>query len=173
MMRRLLTATALLCTLAGSAAAQPSTFRDSLLDRLAGTWVLQGQIAGKATTHDVVSEWVLGHQYLQLHELSREKDAAGQARYEAVVFIGWDQPSGQYSCLWLDSTGGGGLSAQAIGRAERSGQDIPFVFKEPDDTISFHNTFSYDRATDSWAWLMDNTKNGKPVPFGRVRLTRK
>jgi len=47
-----------------SASAEQSTFQDALLDSLTGTWVLQGSIAGRETTHDIVSEWVLGHQYV-------------------------------------------------------------------------------------------------------------
>jgi len=51
-----------------SALAQPSTFQDPLLDHMIGKWVLQGTIAGRNTTHDIVSEWVLGHQYMRIQE---------------------------------------------------------------------------------------------------------
>jgi hypothetical protein len=50
----------------------PSTFQDPFLDHLIGNWVLRGELAGKTTTHDIKSEWVLGHQYMCLHEISRE-----------------------------------------------------------------------------------------------------
>lgn len=161
------------CSLTGLAVADPPAYRDPLLDRLIGAWILRGQIAGKETTHDVVAGWVLGHQYLRFHEVAREKDASGNAAYEAIVFIGSGQPLHAYACLWLDSTGGGGLSSQAIGYAKRVGDEIPFVFSDSGGSISFRNTFAYDKSTDSWAWLMDNIQNGKPVPFGRVKLTRK
>lgn len=155
-----------------SVSAQRTTFLDTLFDHLIGKWVLQGTIAGKETTHDIIAEWVLGHQYMQLHEISREKNATGEAIYEAIVYIDWDQPSSRYTCLWLDVTGGGGLSAQAIGRAERNGDKIPFVFKDSDGS-SFHTTFAYDRSTDTWQWLMDNEENGKLQPFARVKLSKK
>jgi len=171
-MRPSLIALALLILLALPAIGQPAPVNDPLLERLAGTWVLRGTIAGKDTTHDIVSEWVLGHQYLRIHELSREKNDKGQAQYEAIVLIGWDAAAAEYQCLWLDSTGGGGLSAQAIARGKRSGDAIPFLFREPDGSVSFNNTFSYDKGSDSWTWHMDNVRDGKPVPFGRVRLTR-
>jgi hypothetical protein len=157
---------------AGSVIGQPDPVNDPFLDRLAGTWILRGTISGKDTTHDVVAEWILAHEYLRIHERSREKDGKGQARYEAIVLIGWDATTAEYQCLWLDSTGGGGLSAQAIARGKRSGDTIPFLFREPDGSVSFNNTFSYDKGSDSWAWHMDNVQNDKPVPFGRVRLTR-
>lgn len=155
-----------------SVSAQTATFQDSLLDHMIGKWVLQGTIAGRETTHDIVVEWVLGHQYVQLHEISREKNATGEAVYEALVFIGWDQTSNQYACLWLDVTGGGGLSAQAIGHAERKGNSIAFLFKGSDGSI-FHTTFVYDKDTDTWHWLMDGEENGTLQPFARVKLTRK
>ena len=101
--------------------AQESPFTDVLLDRMTGKWVLQGSIAGSETTHDVEVAWVLGHQYVRLAEVSREKNSSGRPAYEAIVFIGWDKPSNTYACLWLDSSGGGGLSAQAIGHAQRRG----------------------------------------------------
>jgi hypothetical protein len=158
--------------IAGSVFAQQPTFNDQLLDHLGGSWVLQGAIAGKETTHDVVAEWVLGHQYVRMHEVSREKDAKGQPAYEAIVFIGWDQPSSQYACLWLDSTGGGGLSAQAIGHAKRSGDDIAFLFKGSDGSI-FHTTFAYNKNAGTWEWRMDEEQNGAMKPFARVKLTKK
>jgi hypothetical protein len=155
-----------------SASAEQPTFQDALLDSLIGTWVLQGSIAGRETTHDIVSEWVLGHQYVRLHEVSREKNAKGQAAYEAIVFIGWEQSSSQYACLWLDSTGGGGLSAQAIGYAKRSGNEFAFLFKGKDGSL-FHTTFAYSKSADTWQWLMDGEEDGKLQPFARVRLTKK
>ena len=70
------------------ASAQQLTLQDPLLDHLVGKWVLRGTIEGRETTHDIIAEWVLGHQYVRLHEVSREKNAQSQAAYEAIVFIG-------------------------------------------------------------------------------------
>ena len=155
-----------------SSSAQQTTFQDPLLDRMIGKWVLQGVIEGKETTHDIDVVWVLGHQYVQIREISREKNANGAAEYEAIVYIGWDQPSKQYACLWLDVTGGGGLSGQAIGHADRSDDKIAFIFKGSDGSI-FHTTFAYDKSADVWQWLMDGEEKGKLQPFARVKLSRK
>lgn len=162
-----------LCFFAGVALGQPAPLEDPLLERLSGAWVLRGTIAGQTTTHDVAAEWVLGHEYLKIHEVSREKDGKGLPQYEAIVLVGWDARAAQYQCLWLDSTAGGGLSAQAIGLGKRAGDTIPFLFREADGRVSFDNTFAYERASDAWTWRMDNVQNGKAVPFGRVRLTRR
>jgi hypothetical protein len=158
----------LLITLPASA---QSAFVDPLLDRMVGNWVMEGTIDGKATTHDVAVEWVLGHQYARIHEVSREKDAGGQAAYEAIVFLGWDPPSSEYACLWLDNTGGGGLTGQAIGHAKRGGNKMAFLFKI--GASLFHTTFICDNDTGTWQWVMDGEEAGKLQPFARLKLRRK
>jgi hypothetical protein len=165
---------ALLLTTSFPASAQQPTQKDPLLDRLTGTWTLQGAIAGHETAHDIESEWVLNH-YLRLHEISREKNAQGQPAYEAIVFIEWDESSTQYKCLWLDSTAGGGLSAP-IAPGKRGNDEITFWFRDNNDKDNgsgVHTTFAYNKATNTWTWLIDNESAGKRTPFARVKLTRK
>jgi hypothetical protein len=165
--------TALLCGLVSfPAVADGPGLQDDLLERLAGTWVLQGTIASQETTHDVAAEWVLGHYYLRLHEVSREHDGDGTPEYEAIVFLARDDAPGRYACLWLDSTGGSGLVAEGIGHATRDGDSLPFVFD--DGTGSrIHNTFRYDRETDTWTWVIDNEREGARSGFAKVSLRRK
>ena len=142
-----------------------------LLDHLSGQWVLQGTIDGKQTTHDVQAEWVLKREYLRLHEVSREKNAKGEPAYEAIVFVSWDAKKEEYICLWLDSTGGGGLSAEGLAHGKKSGDSIPLLFTvSPADLI--HTTFVYDRGADSWKWLIDDESNGKTERFADVKLVR-
>ncbi len=161
-----------LLALGSPARAQAPVFRDTLLDRMVGRWVLTGTIDGQQTTHDVTVDWVLNHGYIRLHEVSREKDAAGAPAYEAIVFLGADPGGRGLACLWLDSTGGTGLNGKAIGHAQPAGDRIPIVFEFPNGT-SFHTTFAYDRATDSWRWLMDaQDGKGTLTPFARVTLSR-
>ena len=151
--------------------AQQATSRDSLLEHMTGKWVLQGTIEGKQTTHDVVIEWVLDHQYLQINEVSREKKGNGKPEYEAIVYISHNSVLNSYNCLWLDNTGNDGLNGQAIGHAEANGTKLEFLFKGSDASI-FHTTFAYDKSTDSWQWIMNAEMNGKLQPFASVKLTR-
>ena len=163
---------AALSVLSSSAFADSTNHTDRLLDHLVGRWILTGTIAGKKTTHDVSAEWVLNHGYVRIHEVAREKDRAGAPAYEAIVFISSEPSSGDCACLWLDSTGSWGLSAEAMGRAKPKANSIPFIFKDPAGRVSFANTFSYDSVADSWVWIMDNIQDGKPKPFGRVTLVK-
>ena len=151
------------------ARAQQPTFQDALLDHLAGSWVLQGTIMGKQTTHDVTAEWVLAHQYLRLQEVSRDKKANGDPGYQAIVFIGWDQNLNQYICIWLDEYGGAFDST--LGHAKRGLDEIAFLFNYPEGP--FHTTFAYDSKTDTWQWRMDSGDKGVLKPFARVKLERK
>ena len=172
-MRRLVTFLLVLCLPTLPLVASPDASDHALLERLAGSWILRGTLAGKMTTHDVTGSWILDGIYLELHERSRETDSRGKPQYEAVVLLGIDAAAGEYQCLWLDSTGGGGLIPTTFGRARRAGESIPFLFRESDGTVSFSNRFSYDPATQAWTWQLDNVrKDGTYVPFGRVTLTR-
>lgn len=170
-MRKTLTIFALLFVTLFSASAQAPVPETALLDHMTGSWTLEGTIAGRETTHDIEADWVLRREYIRIHETSREKNAQGQAAYEAIVFIAWDDVAREYRCLWLDSTGGGGLSAKGIARGERSGDEIAFLFKDSDGNV--HTAFAYSKSTDTWQWRIDNESDGKLASFARVKLTRK
>jgi hypothetical protein len=168
-MRKFLVAVVFVFVLTGLSPAQQLAFRDSLLDHLVGSWVLQGTIAGKQTTHDVTAEWVLAHQYLRVHDVSREKKDNGEPAYQAMVFVGWDNALSQYACFWLDDYGAAFDST--IGHAKRGGDEIAFLFNYPEGP--FHTTFAYEPKTDTWQWRMDSEDKGSLKPFARVKLTRK
>ncbi len=145
--------------------------RDSLLSHLIGNWVLGGSIAGKETAHDVTFQWVLGEEYVQMHEVSRERTPAGAPAYEAIVYVGRDPRTQEYSVLWLDNTAYGAFSPAGVGRGTAVADSIPFVFVYS-PTSGFRTTFVYDRAKDSWEWHMDNVDARGRRPFARVTLTR-
>jgi len=171
-MKRALAALTLLLALAATAET-PLGDRATLLDQLAGDWVMTGTIAGGPVTHDVTAEWVLEGQYLRFHELARETDpATGKPAYEAIVILGWDEPTGRLACLWLDTTGGGGLTNGVIGYATPDGDTLAWVFDGGDGSV-IHNTWVYDQNADTWAWSIDNEREGARSNFARVALTRR
>ena len=163
---------ALVLLVSSVACAQTAESPRTLLGHLTGTWVLEGTIGSKQITHDVEAAWVLGQHYVRLHEVSREKETTGEPEYEAIIFLEWEPDSGEYACQWLDSTGGGGLSANVIGHAKPSGNEIRLLFKSGNGS-RIHTTFAYREADDTWQWLIDNEREGQLVPFARVTLRRK
>jgi hypothetical protein len=165
-LRKIIVALALLLVLSSLAFSQQPTFHDPLLDEFQGNWVLRGTVMGKETTHDITNDWVLNHQYLRIHEVSREKNAKGEPEYEAMVFIGWDNPTSRYVCIWLDVWGG----FLTVAYAPRSGDEMRFLFN--DGKSDFHTTFLYDRKANVWEWRMDSEENGKLKPFLRAKLTK-
>jgi hypothetical protein len=144
---------------------------DSVFDHLIGRWVLKGTIARQQTTHDVSFEWLLGREYVQMHEVSRERAPNGTPAYEAVVLFGRDPHTGEYGCLWLDNTGTSAFDPAGTCRGAVAGDSLPFLFSYT-ATDRFHTTFVYDHRTDSWQWHMDNDSAGIRKPFARVTLTR-
>ena len=144
---------------------------DSVFHRLVGHWVLRGTIAHRQTVHDVTVEWLLGHEYLRMHEVSRDRSAPGHPAYEAVVLFARDPKTGAYACQWLDNTGVSAFDEAGVGRGSVAGDSLPFLFRYT-ETDRFHTTFVYDRASDAWDWHMDNDSAGVLRPFARVTLTR-
>jgi hypothetical protein len=170
-MKNIRLACVLLACSTGSAPAQ-ALHPDSLFDRLIGHWVLRGTIARKATIHDVTFTWLLGREYVQMHEVSRERAPKGGPAYEATVLFGRDPRSGEYACLWLDNTASTAFDPAGTGHGRVIGDSIPFIFHYT-ATDGFHTTFVYNRPQDSWEWHMDNDSSGVRRPFARVALTRR
>lgn len=169
-MKTAIAALALLVGLSSPAQAQGLP-PDSLFPRLIGTWILRGTIARQQTTHDVTFEWLLGRGYVQMHEVSREREPDGRPSYEAVVLFGRDPKTGEYAALWLDNTGTSAFDPIGTGRGYVAGDSIPFLFQYS-AVDHFHTTFLYDARLDSWQWHMDNDSAGVRRPFARVTLTR-
>jgi len=167
-MKRILITAILLVVSLQSAGAQQPTFLDPLVDKMTGDWIMTGTISGKQVTHDVHAEWVLNHQYVRIHEVSRERNDKGQPAYEAEVYVAWNQQAKQYTCVWLDVYGG--ATTESLGYAKPDGDTIAFVIKGDD---IFHTTFIYDATTNSWEWRMDSEKkDGTLKPFARLKLTK-
>jgi len=175
-MKTALSLTALVLLFAVPASAdQPLGQRGTVLDHFVGEWVMTGTIAGQKTTHDVTAEWILEQHYLRFHELARETDpATGKPAYEAIVILGWDEPTASLACLWLDTTGGGGLTNGIIGRADPGGDTLAWIFTGGEDGGGvIHNTWTYDRAANAWSWTIDIERGGQRSNFAQVTLRRR
>lgn len=151
-----------------AAAAQRPPVNSRLLHHLVGRRSLDGMIAGQQTKHDVNAECVANHQYLCLHEVSRERTADGNPQYDAFIYLGRNEEKKVYSMLdnfW-------GVEPKSIGAAAPKDNGLLFLWKDEKGAVDFSNEFLYDRKTDSWQSVMDNVVDGTKKPFGRVKLTR-
>src|SRR5262245_23676807 len=129
-------------------------FKDPGFDRLVGNWKMRGKVMGNAVTYDFKAEWVLNHQFLQLHM----KDAGNPQGYEAMVYLGYDNRSERYVAHWMDVFGG--RFSETLGFGRRSGNSTKFIFEYPDGP--FHTTFTWDPTTKAWNILMEQKdKAGK------------
>src|SRR5437868_14514230 len=118
----------LLLIFAAALYAQDSTrgkaLNDALLDKLVGDWNVERKFGnGRIAKNAVHVEWVLQHQFVELHY----RDVATPAAYEAIVLIGYDQPAKRYICHWTDNFGADN-SADGIAPREEGAYQIEFKF---------------------------------------------
>jgi hypothetical protein len=170
MYRRCLPLLALAVGLSFTAAADepadgPKTiFRDDLLDHLVGDWKLTRSIRGKQAENTVKAQWVLNHQFLQIHM----KDVKDPPEYEALVYVGYRHADKEYVCHWLDVYGGKFAGAA---RGKRDGNAIAFTFHYDDGP--FRNTFVWDPKAKGWHFHMETGgKDGTWKPFADDALRR-
>jgi hypothetical protein len=150
--------------------AQQAPINSTLLDHLAGKWVMQGTVGKQVATQELDAEWALQHHYLRFREASRDKNDKGEPQYDSTVFIGWNEKTKQYACVWLDVYGG--LTTESIGIATLKENELAFVFTDEHGETSFTNTFIYDPKTNTWDNRLDNVVKGEAKPFARFKVTK-
>ena len=139
-------------------------FKDDFIENLVGDWKLTRTVRGTEVKNAVKAEWVLNHQFLQVHM----KDVANPPTYEALVLIGYSYADKQYVAHWCD-TYGGKFSAKGFGK--RTGDSIEFEFQYPDGP--FYNTFKWDAKAKGWTCRMEAVgKDGKRALFAEDTLRR-
>ena len=139
-------------------------FKDEFIENLSGDWKLTRKIRATEVTNTCKADWVLNHQFLQIHM----KDVADPPTYEALVLLGYSHADKQYIAHWCDTYGG---KFSAIGYGKRSGDSIEFQFEYPDGP--FYNTFTWDAKAKGWTFRMESVeKNGKRVLFAEDTLRR-
>ena len=157
---------------ASSTGQAPAEWRDSLADHLAGTWKVEGQVMGRDAHHELRAEWVLNHQFLSLHEKTAPGAPAGEQRYEAFWFLGYDAVTERHVLHLMDVFGA--RYSETLGYGTREGNKIRFVFEYPDGP--FHTTYTWNPGSpgnDTWEWLMEQKdKSGRWTQFADLKLTR-
>lgn len=124
-----------------------SPLSDEFLDHLVGEWRITRTIRDTTVENTMRAEWVLGHQFVQMHMIDVKRPPA----YEAIVLLGFDAKRECYIAHWCDSFGG---AYSGDGFGVRSGEHIEFRFDYPDGP--FFNTFTWDAAAGSWRFRGEN-----------------
>lgn len=149
-MKWLLLAVALGMSLtAPPAGGQTPAAADSLLHHLVGRWHMSGTVRGVLAESDLVGDVVLQGKFVRLHMTDRNQPP----QYEAMVFLGVDSATSRLVAHWLDVFGAGYSVTLGMGERPR-GSTLAFAFAYPDGP--FRDTFTYDRATDTWRFLLEN-----------------
>jgi hypothetical protein len=139
----------------GLRAERGKPLNDPLLDKLVGDWNLERRFgSGKIARNTVHIEWVLQHQFIELHY----RDVAEPAMYEAIVLIGYDQIAKRYVCHWTDNFGADG-SADGWARRDEGSDAIEFKFTPPDGDLT--NRFAFDPKTGVWTSMIRQVEKGE------------
>ena len=107
------------------AAGPPPALKDPFLDNFVGDWSVAREMNNGRTIESIVrGEWVLKHQFIQLHYGAGEK----APEYEALVFIGFDDAAKSYVCHWVDVFGG---RYSGVGRGRLDPNLLGIEFRQP------------------------------------------
>jgi hypothetical protein len=149
------------------AAGPPPALKDPFLDNFGGDWSVSRKMGNGRTIESTVwSEWVLKHQFIQLHY-----GAGGKApEYEALVFIGFDEAAKSYVCHWVDVFGG---HYSGVGRGKLDPNQLAVEFKFDSKEGSLTNKFAFDPETKSWTSLIRQEENGQWKTFAEEKWTKK
>ena len=157
----------LFVTVATLVAGPTPELKDPFLDNFVGDWSVARKMGNGSTIETTVrGEWVLKHQFIQLHYGPGEK----APEYEAFVFIGFDDAAKSYVCHWIDVFGGH-YSGVGRGRLDPNLLGIEFRFDSKEGSLT--NKFDFDSETKSWTSLIRQEENGQWKTFAEEKWTRK
>ena len=147
-------------------ATRPKSLNDPLLDKLIGDWNVERKFPSGRTAQNVVHiEWVLQHQFVELHY----RDVATPPKYEAIVLIGYDSIGKHYICHWTDSTGAD-YSADGFAQRDEASNAMEFKFTFNDGELT--NRFSFDPQSGTWTSTIRQTEKGEWKLFCEDKFTR-
>jgi hypothetical protein len=150
-----------------SAQTAPEAPRTPLLERLIGVWTMTGTVRARPATYRLEAAWVPQDRFVELHMEDVEHTPP---EYEARVFIGADTLPGRILGHWLDNFGAAYSVPPATGVV--AGDSLTLDFPYPGG--AFHDTFVYDRATDTWTIRLDAADGtGGWKRFADYRATRR
>jgi Protein of unknown function (DUF1579) len=160
----------LLLIAAAPLCAQDSTrgkgLNDPLLEKLVGDWNVERKFGnGRAVKNMVHGEWVLKHQFVELHY----HDTATPSAYEAIALIGYDDIGKRYICHWADNFGGA-YSNDGFAPRDEGTNALDFKFESHDGQLE--NRFAFDSQSGTWTSTIRQTEKGEWKLFCRDKFVR-
>ena len=139
---------------------------DGLLDKLVGDWKVERNFGNGRTAKNLVHvEWVLQHQFVELHY----RDVAAPPKYEAIVLIGYDGIGKRYVCHWADNFGGD-YSADGFASRDEASNAMEFKFEFHDGQLT--NRFAFDPQSNGWTSMIRQSEKGEWKLFCEDKFTR-
>ena len=125
-------------------------FYDDLLDRFVGKWEVSAVVYGPKFTLDREAEWVLSHQYLRVHEKSREVVPWLKVPFERVLFIGYNHRRKRYVVQEMTVHGADvPFEPEGLAYASRTGDELTFEIKNGTEVV-IRGRWTWDRASSTW-----------------------
>ena len=145
----------------------PPELKDAFLDNFVGEWRVERKSAsGRVVETSVRGEWMLKRQFIELHY----GYADSSPKYEAIVFIGFDDADKTYVCHWMDVFGGR-YSGLGRGKIDNNLVAIEFRFDSKEGALT--NKFTFDWQTKIWTSLIRQQEKGEWKTFAEEKWTRK
>jgi hypothetical protein len=145
----------------------PPALQDPFLDNFVGDWRVERKKGnGQNVQTSVHVEWVLRHQFIQLHYGS----TGAATEYEAFVYVGFDNSAKNYVCHWVDVFGAT-YSALGSGKLDDKSLSVEFRFVPKDGELT--NKFTFDPQTKTWTSLIRQTEKGEWKTFAEEKSTKK
>ena len=142
-------------------------FTDPLLDNLVGDWHVTRRLAGGHSSESSLHvEWVLNHQFLELHY----RTLVSPPDFEAKVFIGFEPKAQHYVMHWLDIAGGTASKTVATGTLDEAAHTIYFQFYYPDSQLL--NAFAFDPSSKTWTSVIRQKSKGQWTLLAEDKITR-
>ena len=144
----------------------PAPLHDPFLDHFVGDWRVERKMGnGRTEQTSVHGEWVLKHQFIQVHYGSAE----AALEYQAFVFVGFDEAAKNYVCHWVDVFGG---HYSELGRGKIDPNLISLEFRFVPKNGELTNKFMFDPQTKTWTSLIRQQEKGEWKTFAEEKWTR-
>ena len=136
-------------------------FHDDLLNNFVGKWDVSATVHGQKFTLDREAEWVMNHQYLRIHEKSREVIPWLKVPFERTIFIGYNHQSKRYVVYELTVHGADGpFQPEGFSYGDRTGNELKMVLTKGSEVV-ITQRFAWDPSSKSWHFQGRRVIDGK------------